>query len=73
MLELLKNDVLLLNNLDNYYQDFLKYSIHPVPSNSQISLKEILNMLSLKRREVLMKELESIKEEALYKSKIHGW
>lgn len=72
MLELLKNDALLLNNLDNYYQNFLKYSLYPVPSNSQVSLKEILNILSLKRREILMRELESIKEDVLYKSKIHG-
>ncbi len=73
MLQLLeKRDV---NNLDDYYQEFLKSS--PFIDNfsfpeKQIDLSTILHSFSETDIEFLKGELNSLKEEILYSSKIHG-
>lgn len=72
MLKLLKKDNLLFDNLDNYYQEFLKYSLYASDSSEQQSLEEIISSLDDKEIDILKQELSSIQEKYLYKSKVHG-
>lgn len=72
MLQLLKKEVSLFDNLDNYYQDFLKYSLYGTNHLKQKSLKEIIFSMNQEQLQILESELKNIKEEYLYHSKIHG-
>lgn len=72
MLQLLKKEENLFDNLDNYYQDFLKYSLYKNSGINQKNLKDIISRLSEKRIEKLQQEIQSIKVDVLYSSKIHG-
>ncbi len=72
MLQLLKKEEKLFDNLDNYYQDYLKYSLYKNNNLNQKNLKDILFHLPEHKVEKLKLEIQSIQVDALYSSKIHG-
>lgn len=72
MLKLLTRAPSLLDNLDNYYQEFLKYGVYTIDDANQHSLKDILEELTEEEVENIKKEMNNIQEKYLYKSKIHG-
>ncbi len=72
MLQLLSKEEKIFDNLDNYYQDFLKYSLYINDNSKQKTLQEIIFSISDDNFQELIKELNSIKEEFLYQSRIHG-
>lgn len=72
MKNLLKKEKENFQGLDIYYQDFLKYSLYQHDDSKQKSLEEIIFSLSDEQIKLLETELQSIKKDVLYKSKIHG-
>lgn len=72
MLKLLKKETSLFDNLDNYYQDFLKNGLYKIDSTNQYNLKDLLENLTAEEIRTITEQLNSIQEKHLYKSKIHG-